>query len=76
MSLSSLLASRSDAVAGRPAPKVPSPLPDIDSRDLNDPLAAADYVGNIYSYYRRVEPKYRVSASYMGGQVGCMAAHW
>lgn len=69
MSLSSLLQSRSDAVSTRPVAKVASPLPDIDSRDLSDPLAAADYVHNIYSYYRRVEPRYRVAQDYMSTQV-------
>jgi hypothetical protein len=70
VSLSSLLQSRSDAAsAPKPARRVASPLPDIDSNDRTDPLAATDYVHNIYSYYRRVEPKFRVDPGYMATQV-------
>lgn len=81
VSLSSLLQSRSDAASvSRPARRAASPLPDIDSSDRNDPLAATDYVHNIHNYYRRVEPKYRVDPAYMAGQVGagnaCAAPHW
>ncbi len=73
VSLSSLLQNRSDAAAAATAraPSAPSaaPLPDIDRHDRLDPLEAVEYVNNIYSYYRRVEPKFRVSSDYMGGQV-------
>ncbi|KAK9866112.1 hypothetical protein WJX84_002263 [Apatococcus fuscideae] len=59
LSVSALLQKRSDAAS--PV----SPLPDIDSKDLDDPLTCADYVGDIFSYYRSVEPKYCVDADYM-----------
>ena len=36
---------------------------------LQDPLAAGEYVGDIISYYRRVEPQYRVAPDYMTSQV-------
>lgn len=47
-----------------------SPLPDIDSADLHNPLAAAEYANSIYDYYRRVEPKFSVPHDYMKSQVG------
>ncbi|KAK9843225.1 hypothetical protein WJX74_008887 [Apatococcus lobatus] len=59
LSVSALLQKRSDAAS--PV----SPLPDIDSKDLDDPLTCADYVGDIFSYYRSVEPRYCVDADYM-----------
>ncbi|KAJ9533736.1 hypothetical protein QJQ45_026808 [Haematococcus lacustris] len=69
MSMSSLLQSRSEAAVSSKKPVAPaSPLPDIDSEDRNNPLAATEYVNDIYSYYRRIEPKYRVSAAYMASQ--------
>ena len=46
------------------------PLPDIDALDRENPLAVADYVNDIYSYYKRVEPKFRVAHDYMKNQVG------
>lgn len=70
VSLSSLLQSRSEA-AVKPRKSIkapPSPLPDIDSADRNNALAAAEYVNDIYSYYKHVEPKYRVSQNYMVSQ--------
>ncbi|KIZ05736.1 Cyclin-B2-1 [Monoraphidium neglectum] len=45
-----------------------SPLPDIDAVDRANPLAAATYVNDIYKYYRRVEPLFRVPADYMARQ--------
>lgn len=69
-SLSSLLQARSEhAVTKRPVPLPLSPLPDIDSKDKNNPLAAADYAHDIYSYYRRVEPRFSVPSDYMASQV-------
>ena len=72
-SLSSLLQSRSEAAATKRASAAsaappPSPLPDIDSRDRHNPLAAAEYAQDIYCYYRRVEPRFAVPADYMAGQ--------
>lgn len=76
-SMSSLLQSRSEAAvskqqqaqpAAQPVPAAPprSPLPGIDNAsDLSNPLAATEYVNDIYSYFRRVEPRYRVQAGYM-----------
>lgn len=70
MSMSSLLQQRSEAAVTAKKPAAPpSPLPDIDSADRNNPLAATEYVNDIYSYYRRVEPKFRVQPGYMGNQV-------
>ncbi|GFH06727.1 cyclin N-terminal domain-containing protein [Haematococcus lacustris] len=69
MSMSSLLQSRSEAaVTIKTAVPPASPLPDIDSEDRNNPLAETEYVNDIYSYYRRIEPKYRVSSTYMTSQ--------
>lgn len=37
-----------------------------------NPLAATEYVNDIYSYYKRVEHKFRVAPDYMNAQVrGC-----
>lgn len=77
LSMSSMLQNRSEAAVapqanssaaqnargGRPPP--PAPLPDIDAIDRENPLAVADYVNDIHSYYKRVEPKYRVAHDYM-----------
>mmetsp|Transcript_6234 Transcript_6234/g.13638 ORF Transcript_6234/g.13638 Transcript_6234/m.13638 type:complete len:439 (-) Transcript_6234:738-2054(-) len=69
MSMSSLLQTRSEAaVTTRKAPAPPSPLPDIDSVDNMNPLAASEYVVDIYSYYKRAEPKFRVAHDYMQTQ--------
>lgn len=66
------LASRSEAVAMDSANKStksrPS-IPDIDAADKHDPLAATDFVQDIFAYYKRVEPKVRVSPNYMAHQV-------
>lgn len=71
-SLSSLLQTRSElASAKRAPPAAPaSPLPDIDSQDRDNPLAAAEYAQDIYCYYRRVEPRFAVAPEYMTSQVG------
>lgn len=34
------------------------PFPDIDSGDLNNPLAAVTYVEDIYTFYRKIEVKF------------------
>lgn len=69
-SMSSLLQSRSEsAVVERKQPAPVSPIPDIDKDDKSDPLAASDYVGDIISYYRRIEPLSRVAPDYMSRQV-------
>jgi hypothetical protein len=61
--------SRSEnAVASTKAPA--SPIPDIDSADRGDPLNAAEYVEDIFAYYRRVEPIFRTAPDYMKDQVG------
>jgi hypothetical protein len=79
-SLSALLQARSEATAAgsrrqartaaaqqqRPG----SPLPDIDATDRGNPLAACDYVNDVYGFYRRVEPQFRVPGDYMSQQVG------
>lgn len=71
VSLSSLLQTRAESAAPKVAAGgVPqSPLPDIDSADLANPLAAAEYANSIYNYFRRVEPKFRVAHDYMKSQV-------
>lgn len=51
--------------------KPPSPLPDIDGADRSNPLAACEYVNDLYGYYRRVEPQFLVPADYMSQQVRC-----
>lgn len=69
VSLSSLLHTRSEAAVTIRKPDVPSsPIPDIDSQDRNNPLAAADYVNDIFSYYKRVEPRFKVAPTYMANQ--------
>ncbi|DBA72238.1 TPA: hypothetical protein ACH3X2_010629 [Trebouxia sp. C0005] len=69
-SMSSLLQSRSEsAVVDRKQAAPISPIPDIDKDDKSDPLAASDYVGDIITYYRRIEPLYRVAPDYMSRQV-------
>lgn len=68
MSMSSLLESRSAAMNSRKSLTPASPMPDIDSQDRMNPLAASDYVNDIYNYYKRVENKYRVAPTYMSSQ--------
>jgi len=41
---------------------------DIDYADRENPLACTDYVNDIYSYFRRVEPTYCVPPNYMAQQ--------
>jgi hypothetical protein len=69
VSLSSLLQNRAESAIPKAAVPL-SPLPDIDSVDKDNPLAAAEYASSIYDYYRRVEPKFSVSFDYMKSQVG------
>ena len=79
-SMSALLQSRSEAAAldRKAAAAEPcSPMPDIDAADKTDPLQAAEYVGDIFTYYRRVEPQFRVAPDYMTQQVketGCLGS--
>ena len=69
-SLSGLLVSRSEsAAAAAKEPSPASPTPDIDNEDRTNPLAASAYVGDIFAYYRRVEPIFRTSSDYMKEQV-------
>lgn len=73
LSLSSLLQTRAEsAIAKAPSASAsappPSPLPDIDSADKHNPLAASEYANSIYNYYRRVEPRFRVAHDYMANQ--------
>lgn len=65
---SETLNERSAVVSAR-KPKVPS-LPDIDAADRNNPLAATEFVHDIFAYYKRCEPKVRVASDYMSRQVG------
>ena len=68
--MSSLLQSRSESAVVERKQAVPvSPIPDIDKDDKSDPLAASDYVGDIITYYRRIEPIFRVPPDYMSRQV-------
>jgi hypothetical protein len=75
-SMSQLLAARSEAAmnggdaAAVRRPAVSSGLPDIDSADAADPLNACDFVADIFSYYRRMEPQMRIAPDYMSRQVG------
>lgn len=78
--MSSVLQTRSEAATStRKGPAPPSPLPDIDASDRENPLSVTDYVNDIHSYYKRVEPRYRVDPGYMktqvracgGGLTGC-----
>ncbi|MEW5306207.1 MAG: hypothetical protein WDW36_008690 [Sanguina aurantia] len=68
-SMSSLLQTRSElAAASKPIASPASPLPDIDSSDKLNPMMVTEYVNDIFSFYRRAEPKYRVPATYMSKQ--------
>jgi hypothetical protein len=66
LSMTELLATRSEAAVGPPTQA--EPLPDIDHHDVLDPLEVTDYIGDIFSYYTRVEPKFRVPSDYMASQ--------
>ncbi|CAL0313249.1 unnamed protein product [Lupinus luteus] len=44
------------------------PMLDIDSSDMNNPLAAVEYIKDLHSYYRKVESISRVSPDYMAQQ--------
>lgn len=71
-SMSQLLHDRSEAAmsAGKSREQRAPAVPDIDSVDAHDPLAATDFVTDIFSYYKRVEPQLRVAPDYMSRQVG------
>lgn len=71
-SMSQLLQSRSEAVmsGGKTKKQCVPTLPDIDTTDAADPLNATDFVADIFSYYKRVEPQLRVAPDYMTRQVG------
>ncbi len=43
-------------------------LPDIDGRDKTDPLCAVPFIQHMMSFYKRTEPKVRVSPEYMARQ--------
>lgn len=76
-SMSALLQSRSEAAAAVTESKQQppqSPMPDIDSEDKGNELAASEYVADIFSYYKRVEPQFRVSPTYMSRQVSALSA--
>jgi hypothetical protein len=45
-----------------------SPMPDIDSKDLNDHLECAEYASNIFEFFRRMEPTIQVDCEYMNRQ--------
>lgn len=69
-SMSQLLHARSEAaMSGGKSKKQCMPmLPDIDSGDAADPLAATDFVSDIFAYYKRAEPQMRVAPDYMSRQ--------
>ena len=69
LSMTSMLQTRSEAAVAASRRLCPSPLPDIDAIDRANPLAMAEYVNDIHSYYKRAEPKYRVEPTYMKKQV-------
>lgn len=54
----------------QPQQPPPSPLPDIDAPDRHNHLAECNYVNDVYSYFRRIEPKFKAPANYMDSQVG------
>ncbi|KAK0583164.1 hypothetical protein LWI29_034148 [Acer saccharum] len=47
---------------------VEDPILDIDSNDLEDPLAVVEYVDDIYAYYRKTEISSFVFPNYMDNQ--------
>jgi hypothetical protein len=46
-----------------------SPMPDIDSKDLNDHLECAEYASDIFTFFRRMEPCIQIDSEYMNQQV-------
>ena len=69
-STSALLQRRSENAVAVRAPVSPAASEaDVDSKDKLNERAAAEYVGDIFEYFRRVEPQYRVSPAYMSRQV-------
>ncbi len=67
--MSAQLLSHSEAAGHRP--RAAAVLPDIDAADRDDPLAATMYVCDIFSYWQRCEPMFRVGPEYMSRQVRC-----
>jgi len=65
-SITSLLLSRSESATSTRKSK--EQVPDIDAADREDPLACTEYVNDIYSYWRRIEPDTRVPMDYMRDQ--------
>jgi G2/mitotic-specific cyclin-B, other len=53
------------APTSRRASSTASYLPDIDSADRHDPLAASEYATAIHTYLRRAEPRFAPDAQYM-----------
>ena len=68
MSWSQVLERRAEEGRRSSVHSPPNPLPDIDARDRANPLAASDYVNDIFGYYKRVESSYMASATYMESQ--------
>lgn len=69
-STSALLQRRSENAVAVREPASPAASEDnIDKHDKLNPRAASEYVADIFDYFRRVEPQYRVSPSYMSRQV-------
>lgn len=63
--MSAQLLGHSEAAGHRPK----AGLPDIDAADRDNPLAATTYVCDIFSYWKRCEPMFRVGPEYMSRQV-------
>lgn len=61
------ISSRSHVSAQQLTSSAPS-LPDIDSVDKRNPLAASDYAVDIYKYFHRVEANFLPSSAYMKKQ--------
>jgi hypothetical protein len=64
-SLSAILQERSESVDAEAWDKES----DIDHADRDNVLAVCDYSSDIFTYYRRIEPRTRVSSGYMISQV-------
>jgi len=41
---------------------------DIDSKDKSDPLKASEFAPDIFNYYRRIEPQFKVDRNYLNQQ--------
>mmetsp|Transcript_22596 Transcript_22596/g.57862 ORF Transcript_22596/g.57862 Transcript_22596/m.57862 type:complete len:372 (-) Transcript_22596:188-1303(-) len=60
--------SRPAAVPASAPSSSTQPLPDIDSVDKRNPLAASEYAVDIYKYFHLVEPQFLPARSYMKNQ--------